>query len=227
MSIEGIIFDNDGVLVDSEVIHVAVERELLAEHGLEYSDEAYMSRFVGLSMPDYFAALDADFRAAHERPLPANFADELRARAWPRIQSELQPMPGAADFLTAFDGPRAVASSAPLVRVKIKLSVTNLSQFFGAHVYSSEQVANGKPAPDLFLLAARELAIDPRFCLVIEDSVHGVVAARAAGMAVIGFTGGGHADAALADRLRAAGATTVADSHDEIARLWQSGFDLT
>ena len=171
MSIEGIIFDNDGVLVDSEVIHVAVERELLAEHGLEYSDEAYMSRFVGLSMPDYFAALDADFRAAHERPLPANFADELRARAWPRIQSELQP--------------------------------------------------------DLFLLAARELAIDPRVCLVIEDSVHGVVAARAAGMAVIGFTGGGHADAALADRLRAAGATTVADSHDEIARLWKSGFDLT
>lgn len=226
MAIEGIIFDNDGVLVDSEVIHVAVERELLAEHGLVYSDEAYMSRFVGLSMPDYFATLDADFRAAHERPLPANFADELRARTWPRIQSELQPMPGVADFLSAFDGPRAVASSAPLARVKIKLSVTNLSPFFGAHVYSSEQVANGKPAPDLFLLAARELSIDPRASLVIEDSVHGVMAARAAGMAVIGFTGGGHADSAMADRLRSAGATAIANSHLQIQQLWQSGFNL-
>ncbi len=226
MAIEGIIFDNDGVLVDSEVIHVAVERELLAEHGLEYSEEAYMSRFVGLSMPDYFAALDADFRTAHEKPLPTNFADELRARAWPRIQSELQPMPGVADFLKAFEGPRAVASSAPLARVKIKLSVTDLSQFFGAHVYSSEQVANGKPAPDLFLMAARELSIDPRACLVIEDSVQGVIAARAAGMAVIGFTGGGHADSAMGDRLRSAGATAIANSHQEVQQLWQSGFNL-
>ena len=227
MSIEAIIFDNDGVLVDSEVIHIAVERELLAEHGLEYSDEAYISRFVGLSMPDYFAALDADHQSANGHPLPASFAFELRARAWPRIQSELQAMPDVADFLNVFAGPRAVASSAPLERVKIKLNVTNLSHFFGPHIYSSEQVANGKPAPDLFMLAARKLAVDPQSCLVIEDSVYGVMAARAAGMAVIGFTGGGHADPAMADRLKAAGAHAIASSHKEIKRLWQSGFDLT
>lgn len=227
MAIEAIIFDNDGVLVDSEVIHVAVERELLAEHGLEYSDEAYIARFVGLSMPDYFAALDADSRAEKGQPLPANFADELRARAWPRIQSELKAMPGVVDFLQAFPGPRAVASSAPLARVRTKLSVTDLSHFFGTHIYSSEQVANGKPAPDLFLFAARQLAVDPQSCLVIEDSVHGVMAAHAAGMAVIGFTGGGHADSAMADRLAAAGATAIASSHLEIKQLWQSGFELT
>ncbi|MEM7458589.1 MAG: HAD family phosphatase [Pseudomonadota bacterium] len=226
MAIEAIIFDNDGVLVDSEIIHIAVERELLAEHGLEYSDAVYKSRFVGLSMPDFYAALYVDFRAANAKPLPSGFGEELRARAWPRIEAELKAVSGAASLLQSFAGPCAVASSAPLERVKIKLALTNLLRYFGPHVYSSEHVSNGKPAPDLFQLAARKLGIEPSRCLVIEDSVHGVLAARAADMPVIGFTGGSHADQEVADRLRAAGATTIANSHFEIKRLWQSGFDL-
>ena len=226
MSIEAIIFDNDGVLVDSEVIHIAVERELLAGFGLYYEDETYKSRFVGLSMPDFLSALDADHRDACDAPLPSHFLTELRRRAWPRIESELQAMPGATDLLDRFDGPYAVASSAPLERLKIKLTITNLISFFGDHIYSSEHVENGKPAPDLFLHAANKLQIAPERCLVIEDSVHGVMAARAANMSVIGFTGGGHSDTGMATRLSGAGAHAIATSFAEVTRLWQSGFDF-
>ena len=157
MDIRAIIFDNDGVLVDSEIIHIAVEREVLAEFGLTYSDETYKSRFVGLSMPDYLAEIDADHRAVSGQALPAEFVSQLRARGWPRIQAESQAMAGAADLLRAFDGPYAVASSAPLERLRIKLTLTELIHFFGPHIYSAEQVENGKPAPDLFLHAAQQL----------------------------------------------------------------------
>lgn len=226
MSIQAIIFDNDGVLVDSEVIHVAVERELLAEFGLRYEDEVYNSRFVGLSPPDFLAALDADHRDAHNAPLPSHFLAELKRRAWPRIEADLRAMPGAAELLRKVETPYAVASSAAFERLKIKLTITDLIHFFGDHIYSSEHVARGKPAPDLFLHAASKLQIAPERCLVIEDSVHGVMAARAAGMSVIGFTGGGHSDKGMATRLRGAGAHEIAASYAELTRFWQSGFDF-
>lgn len=216
---QAIIFDNDGVLVDSEVIHVQVERELLAEIGLDYSYEDYMSRFVGMPTPAFLTALAADHEARMGAPFPDDFHDRLKARVWPRIDAELQPLPGIQNLLEAFAGPTAVASSAHLFRLRHKLTLTQMLDWFEPHIYSADMVEHGKPAPDLFLYAAAQLGIAPEHCLVIEDSVNGVKAGRAAGMQVIGFTGGGHADAGLSARLEAAGAHAAVAGHAEVREL--------
>ncbi|MEL6829253.1 MAG: HAD family hydrolase [Pseudomonadota bacterium] len=216
---QAILFDNDGVLVDSEVIHVQCERELLGEIGLDYAYEDYMSRFVGMPTPAFLKALAVDHEARLGTPFPEDFHARLKARVWPRIDAELEALPGVADLLDQFDGPFAVASSAHLFRLRHKLTLTGMLDWFEPHIYSADMVEHGKPAPDLFLHASAALGIDPEQCLVIEDSVNGVRAGRAAGMQVIGFTGGGHADAGLAARLSAAGAHAVVAGHNEIGAL--------
>ena len=213
---QAIIFDNDGVLVDSEVIHVQCERELLAEIGLDYAYEDYMSRFVGMPTPAFLKALAVDHEARLGAPFPEDFHDRLKDRVWPRIDAELQPLPGIPELLDAFGGAIAVASSAHLLRLRHKLTWTGMLDWFEPHIYSADVVEHGKPAPDLFLHAASQLGIAPERCLVIEDSVNGVKAGRAAGMQVIGFTGGGHADPGLGARLEAAGAHAVVAGHDEV-----------
>lgn len=213
---DAIIFDNDGVLVDSEIIHITVEREMLKEIGLTYSHETYLSRFVGLSMPDFYAELDRDHRQKFGRVFPPGFDAELVRRVWPRIEAELQPISGASELATRFQGLTGVASSAPPDRLTRKLEITGLKSLFEPHIYSSQAVQKGKPAPDLFLHAAAELTVAPTNCVVIEDSENGVRAGRAAGMIVIGFTGGQHADPKLGDRLKSAGAHCVVSSHAEL-----------
>jgi beta-phosphoglucomutase-like phosphatase (HAD superfamily) len=212
-----LIFDCDGVLVDSEAIHVAVEMELLKEMGLAYEWEAYLSRFVGLGVPEFHAALAEDYAALGQGPFTDDFGPRLHDRAWPRIEAELTALPGAAELAARFEGPIAVASSSITPKLHRKLELTGLTKTFAPHIYSADQVARGKPAPDLFLFAAHKIATDPATCLVIEDSVNGVKAALAAGMTAFGFTGGGHADAGLGERLLAAGAAASFQSHDAIA----------
>ena len=215
---EAIIFDCDGVLVDSEVIAIAVEREHLSGWGLVYDNEEYLSRFVGLHNRDYHAALRQD---AHDRriDLPDNFPAIIQAAIWTRFEAELSAINGALDLATSFGGPVAVASSSEQDKLHRKLGLTGLAPAFGAHVYSADLVANGKPAPDLFLYAADKLRTPPARCLVIEDSENGVRAGRAAGMTVAGFTGGAHADRGLAARLEAAGAHMIAASFSEIIQI--------
>ncbi|MEH6696891.1 MAG: HAD-IA family hydrolase [Hyphomonas sp.] len=213
---EALIFDCDGVLVDSEAIHVAVEMELLREMGLAYEWDAYLSRFVGLGVPEFHAALAEDYAALGQGPFPDDFGSRLHGRAWPRIESELTALPGAAALAGRFEGPCAVASSSITPKLRRKLALTGLSNTFAPHIYSADQVTRGKPAPDLFLFAADRIKTDPATCLVLEDSVHGVTSALAAGMTAFGFTGGGHADSGLSARLLAAGATATFPSHAAI-----------
>ena len=212
---QAIIFDCDGVLVDSEVIAIAVEREHLSGWGLVYDTETYLSRFVGLHNRDYHAALRQD---AKDRriDLPSDFPAIIQSAIWTRFETELTAIEGARDLAEAFNGPVAVASSSEQDKLHRKLEITGLAPLFGAHVYSSDRVEHGKPAPDLFLYAAGKLGVEPASCLVIEDSENGVRAGLAAGMRVCGFTGGGHADAGLADRLKAAGAPQVAGTFADI-----------
>jgi len=219
MKFEALLFDCDGVLVDSEKIYVEVEREHLARIGLTYGLDEYMSRFQGLAGEDFFAALDSDHQALGKGPLPETFGSELDAATMARINSELSEISGIKSLLEAHHGPRAVASSSRLQRLIHKLQHTGLHEFFAPHIYSGEQVDKGKPAPDLFLFAAGKLAVDPRNCLVIEDSANGVKAGLAAGMTVWGFVGGGHSHTGHADSLTAAGAHRVVDSHDNLAAL--------
>src|SRR5262249_26977037 len=132
-------------------------------------------------------------------------------------EGELRAIAGVADLLAALEMPRCVASNSHIDRVRHALTLTQLIGFFEPHLFSASMVAHGKPAPDLFLLAAKTLGISPEQCLVIEDSFSGVAGARAAGMRVVGFTGGGHCRPGHAERLRDAGCTAVFATMPEFA----------
>lgn len=211
-----LIFDCDGVLVDSESIHVVAERELLAVHGIDISYDDYLTRFVGMSDADWLAAIEAEFVMRGLAFPRESFGVGLSAAVDTRMEHELVAIAGVPGAVAAFRGPIAVASSADPQRLRRKLAIAGLLHLFEPHVYSGAEVANGKPAPDLYLHAAARLGVAPEACLVVEDSTNGVRAGRAAGMTVIGFTGGGHADSGLAERLRAAGAVDTVASHAEL-----------
>jgi len=208
MPVELIIFDCDGVLVDSEAIACQVDSRCLAEIGITMPAETIMDRYLGISA----AAMCADIEQRYRYRLPEDFAETMRRRIAAAFEVELTAIPGIATVLDALPQRRCVASSSAPDRLRHSLSLTGLLGYFDPHVFSATQVARGKPAPDLFLFAADAMQTAPDRCVVIEDSVPGVQAAVAADMRVIGFTGGAHCRPGHADRLRAAGAVAIADA---------------
>jgi HAD superfamily hydrolase (TIGR01509 family) len=200
-----VIFDCNGVLVDSEPIASAVLADQLQLAGVAMTAEILARRFHGRRATDVFAGIEA----ATERQLPPDFSAAVAAETLRRLRTELRPVPHAAHALTWIRGPKAVASSSSIDRMRLSLDVTNLLRFFEPRLFSANDVPNGKPAPDLFLLAARHLAVNPADCIVVEDSAAGVTAANAAGMRPIGFVGGSSAEGHLAQDLVEAGARAV------------------
>jgi HAD superfamily hydrolase (TIGR01509 family) len=182
-----IIFDCDGVLVDSEVLSCSCLSDVLASHGIDLGVDQALELFVGRSIAavrEHFAALG--------RQLPDDFPTELKARVREAFSASLLPIEGVGTVLEGLRLPICVASSSDLDRVSFSLAMTGLSGYFGTRLYTAQMVKRGKPAPDLFLHAAAAMGADPRRTLVIEDSVSGVKAAKAADMTVWGFVGGGH-----------------------------------
>src|SRR2546425_11562074 len=206
MRFDLVIFDCDGVLIDSELLSVRADRETLAECGIELSIEEILERYTGIS----FAATVADLEARHGR-LPADFADRRRRRLWPLFDSELQAIPGVSAVIDALTCKACVASSGRPDRLRHTLSLVGFYDRFHPNIFSAVEVAHGKPAPDLFLHAAERMGVPPERCVVIEDSLPGVTAAVAAGMTVIGFVGASHCRPSDAARLAAQGATAVID----------------
>lgn len=202
--------------MNSEALVIGVERRFLAGLGLVYEDAEYLTRFVGTSDADFVALLRADHALRGAGAFPDDFLQQVRAETSVLFATELRAVDGLEAYLAAITGPKAVASSSTVRSLTRKLSLTGLSGWFGEHVYSAEHVARGKPAPDLFLHAAERLGVAASACVVIEDSVNGVLAGAAAGMEVWGFTGGGHADEGLGGRLAAAGAARVYGSFAEM-----------
>lgn len=182
-----IIFDCDGVLVDSEVLSCCCLSEVLAEYGIDLRPDRALDLFLGRSVSavlDHYKALG--------QTIPAEFPAELKARVRAAFLAGLRPIEGVGSVLGGLTIPCCVASSSDLDRVSFSLSLTGLAPHFDSRLYSAQMVKRGKPAPDLFLHAAERMHADPRRTLVIEDSVSGVTAARAAGMMVWGFVGGSH-----------------------------------
>ena len=200
-----VIFDCNGVLVDSEPIAAAVLAEAFKRVGMALTVESMMRRFHGRRPADIFAAVEA----ATGKALPLEFSSTVAAETLRRLRAELRAIPHAAHALTWIRGPKAVASSSPLNRIRTSLDVTGLIRFFEPRLYSGSDVRRGKPAPDLFLLAAARSQVEPAQCIVVEDSAPGVAAAAAAGMAPIGFVGGSQTPGRLASELLAHGARTV------------------
>lgn len=206
-----VIFDCDGVLVDSEVLAIRGERAALGALGLDYSPEEYVRRFVGLHDGLFFDHLRADYSNAHGRDAPEDFEDLVLAGRR-REMGALAVVEGAAEALLRARGKFgaiAVASSSRAHFLEGKLKRMALYDLAAPHVYSADLVAHGKPAPDVFLFAAERLGVPAPRCLVLEDSVNGVRAGIAAGMTVWGFTGGGHCYEGYAARLLEAGAHRV------------------
>lgn len=210
-----VIFDCDGVLIDSEVLAQRIEVACLTEHGFPMTHDEIASRYLGISG----AAMFADIEARFGRPVPEAVIDDLRDRIAAACEAELAAMPGIHDLLDRLGAAACVASSSRPERLAHTLGLTSLYHRFAPHVFSSTMVANGKPAPDLFLHAARTLGAAPAQCVVVEDSVPGVTAGVAAGMRVVGFCGGGHCPAGHGERLAAAGAAALARDMAGLAAL--------
>jgi FGGY-family pentulose kinase/HAD superfamily hydrolase (TIGR01509 family) len=211
-----IIFDCDGVIVDSETIALERTRAVLARYGLELSAEQARERFLGVSAQAIRRMAERDLGSK----LPANFLDELTQDIIAAFEHELKGVEGVREALAELGGGAVcIASSSSLERTRASLRIVGYTPLFEPNLFSAAEVAHGKPAPDLFLHAAKRMGARPVDCLVIEDSEPGVTAAVRAEMTVFGFLGGGHiVGRAHGERLSAAGAAQVFDDMRELPR---------
>jgi HAD superfamily hydrolase (TIGR01509 family) len=187
-----IIFDCDGVLIDSEVISTHTLLDALRAHGLDVDIDYVRRTYLGRTI----SVVKSDYRRLTGRDLAESFEDEFLTRLFAAYRRELSPMPGVIALIEGLSGPFCMATSSSVERATVSLEVTGLSPFFAGKVFCASMVAKGKPAPDLFLHAAKSFGADPARCLVVEDSEVGLLAGRNAGMAVWRFVGGSHFDAA-------------------------------
>lgn len=211
-----LIFDCDGVLVDSEILEHSVDVEMLAIHGYHRTTEELLGRFVGISRKDMYATVFAELG----RPVPGDLLDIRERTVWTRCASDLRAVSGVEAVLETLSAlPKCVASSSTPDKLRMKLEITGLAPWFAPNIFSTALVQRGKPAPDIYLHAAQAVGVPPECCIVIEDSPHGIAGARAAGMQAIGFVGGAHATALLRAQLADAGADAVAGSMNELASM--------
>jgi HAD superfamily hydrolase (TIGR01509 family) len=209
-----IIFDCDGVLVDSEVLSCRCLSEVLAGYGIDLGLDQALDLFLGRS-----TAAVLEHYEGSEQLIPEKFSIELAARVREAFLAALCPIEGVSSVLQGLQIPHCVASSSDLDRVSFSLSLTGLASHFDGELFTSQMVERGKPAPDLFLYAADRMRADPGRTLVIEDSVSGVRAGKAAGMTVWGFVGGSHYRSRNGKAiLSAAGADRV---FERMADFWQ------
>jgi HAD superfamily hydrolase (TIGR01509 family) len=206
-----VIFDCDGVLVDSERIAVRIDVIVLERLGWPLTEAEVIERFVGRS-EEYMVG---EIEAALGRPLAPDWDHEFRPLYHDAFEAELAPVDGVVDALDRIGAPTCVASSSSHERLRRTLGLTGLYDRFAGRIFSAADVANGKPAPDLFLHAAATLGADPARCAVVEDSVFGLQAARAAGMTAFGYGGG----VTPPERLEGPATTVFADMRELPALL--------
>ena len=213
---EVVIFDCDGVLVDSEMISLARTRSALARLGLDLSEGEARDRFLGISA----GSIQEIAERALGAPLPIDFQGQLTREILADFELGLRGVEGIGEAISKLDARVCVASSSSLARIRASLGIVGYANLFEPNIFSAADVASGKPEPDIFLHAARRLEADPESCLVIEDSAPGVTAARRANMTVFGFTGGAHArSAGYGAGLISAGAELVFDNMRELPGL--------
>lgn len=179
-SIELVIFDCDGTLVDSETVVADVLSECAREHGVSMTSREALRRFKGGRMTDAVTVLEAMLG----RPLPESFVADFRERSNAALRERLQPMEGALELLQSMHLPFCIASNGQLAKMEVTLGTTGLTHFFEGRIFSAYEVGSWKPEPELFLHAARHFGIEPAHCAVIEDSLPGIEAGLAAGMTV-------------------------------------------
>ncbi len=214
-NVDLVIFDCDGVLVDSEVISCRAHADTLTRHGYPVTPDQVLERFLGVSDREARLIVEAELG----RELPEDFESQVKQATLQFYADDLQAVAHAAEAVAAIALPKCVASSGTPEKIRHGLSCAGLYDHLAPHIFSATQVKRGKPAPDLFLFAAAQMRAAPERCIVIEDSVPGITGARAAGMTVLGFHGGSHCRPGHSDRLRAAGAAMTFDDMRQLPDL--------
>jgi HAD superfamily hydrolase (TIGR01509 family) len=202
---ELVIFDCDGVLVDSEPTINRAHAQVLTDCGYPITEQKLVEHFCGMSDPEMIDIIEREWG----RALPVSYAERVGEMIDNGFRQSLTSVEGVAEVLDWLQLPVCVASSSAPEQIRRKLELTGLLEYFGENLFSATMVARGKPSPDLFLYAAQRLATAPDRCLVIEDSPAGIDAALSAGMTPIGFCGGSHCGPEHAARLQAQGAVLV------------------
>jgi HAD superfamily hydrolase (TIGR01509 family) len=218
MLFDAIIFDFDGVLIESEFEGNVALAELLTSMGHPTTAREAVQHYTGLSGQDFLATVEDRIG----RTLPPEFHDRTREHRQRAFQAGIDAVAGAVDFVRSLpvELPKAVASSSSTRWVRTHLARLELENAFEPHIYSgAEHVVRGKPAPDLYLHAARELGIAIERTVIIEDSKVGATGALASGASVIGLAAGRHCFDGHDDMLRAAGVTQIAHTFEDVARL--------
>ena len=214
-NVELVIFDCDGVLVDSEVISCRAHAETLTRHGYPITSEQVLTRFLGVSDREARQAIETEL--GHK--LPDDFEQQVKTATLRSYADDLRLIPNIDTAIAAIDLPKCVASSGTPEKIRHGLTCAGLYDLLAPHIFSASQVKRGKPAPDLFLFAAGQMRASPERCVVIEDSIPGITGALAAGMTVLGFYGGSHCRPGYADTLRAAGAALTFDDMRQLPGL--------
>jgi HAD superfamily hydrolase (TIGR01509 family) len=183
-----VIFDCDGVLVDSEVISCRAHSQTLTRHGYPITPEGVLKRFLGVSDREARQIVETETG----RKLPDDFELQVKQATLQFYAGDLEAISYVGETIAALNLPTCVASSGTPEKIHHGLTCAGLYDLLAPNIFSASQVKRGKPAPDLFLFAAERMAVAPERCLVIEDSIPGITGARAAGMTVLGFHGGSH-----------------------------------
>lgn len=212
MPVDLVIFDCDGVLIDSEVVAARVHARAFTAAGWSTDEQTVIDRFKGLTDAIMYRIVENELG----RPLPPDHRDVVDAEILRTYRNELAAIPGIHDVVAALDTQFCVASNSPTNKVELGLKVTHLHDSFSPNIFTASMVAEGKPAPDLFLHAATSFGVPPSRCLVVEDTVTGVTAGRAANMTTIGFCGGSHCRPGDAELLAEHGAVRVIDHMNQL-----------
>ena len=209
-----IIFDCDGVLVDSEIIAAEVESKLLTEAGYPIGVEEMGERFAGMTWQNILLTIEREASI----PLSASLLDKSEKLLDARLARDVKIIEGVKFALSRLRRPYCICSNSSAHRLDMMLGKVGLKEVFAPHVFSAKDLGPDrvKPKPDIFLHAAEQFGASPARTLVVEDSVHGITGARAAGMRVVGFTGASHSYPSHADRLTEAGAETVISRMSEL-----------
>lgn len=213
-----LIFDCDGVLIDSEAVYLDVEFGFLENRGITVDRDWYVGEFMALAADKWRTKLSDLVAERTGKPLSDDEYDAIKHESRKRVLTEVRTIEGIEALLGRMTAPRCVASSTLMRFLPLKLKHARLEPFFGQGVYSGDMVENGKPAPDLFIHAARQMGFAPERAITVEDSANGVRGAKAAGQFVVGFTGGGHWFDKSGTQLMQAGADLVVSSHAELAQ---------
>ncbi len=205
-----VIFDCDGVLVDSEPLSNRVIAEQISSLGFPMTEKEAHSIFAGGSLE----IVEKFILDKTGKPMPDYFEEEYRVRSTALFRSELVAIPGAEELLKSIKIPKCVGSNGPLSKIDENLRLTKMHHYFDGNFFSAYDIQKWKPLPDLYLYAAKKMGVDPAECVVVEDSVHGVQAAVAAGIKVYAYAGGGNGEL-----LREAGAEVVTKMEELIGKF--------